>query len=38
MEKTWFKDINGYLKNTPINAVSKVITPLLFYTGEENQR
>ncbi|MHB1148199.1 MAG: hypothetical protein ACYC01_11480 [Lutibacter sp.] len=38
MGKTWFEDIDDYLKNTLINAVSKVIIPLLFYTGEENQR
>ncbi|MHB1146953.1 MAG: alpha/beta hydrolase family protein [Lutibacter sp.] len=36
MEKTWFEDMDGYLKNSPINAVSKVKTPLLSYTGEED--
>lgn len=36
MGKTWFEDMEGYQKNSPINAVSKVTTPLLSYTGEED--
>lgn len=36
MEKTWFEDMDGYLKNSPLNAVSKVKTPLLAYTGEND--
>lgn len=36
MGKTWFEDMEGFQKNSPINAVSKVTTPLLSYTGEED--
>ncbi|MGV8946487.1 MAG: prolyl oligopeptidase family serine peptidase [Lutibacter sp.] len=36
MEKTWFEDMHGYLKNSPLNAVTKVTTPLLSYTGESD--
>lgn len=36
MGKTWFEDMEGYQKNSPINAVERVITPLLSYTGEED--
>jgi hypothetical protein len=33
MGKTWFEDMDGYLKNLPINAISKV-TLLLAFTVE----
>lgn len=36
MGKTWFEDMDGYLRNSPLNAVSKVTTPLLSYTGESD--
>lgn len=36
MGKTWFEDMDGYLKNSPLNAVSKVTTPLFSYTGEND--
>lgn len=36
MGKTWFEDMDGYLKNSPLYAVSKVTTPLLSYTGESD--
>jgi len=36
MGKSLFEDMEGYLRNSPIHAVSKVTTPLLSYAGEED--
>lgn len=36
MGKPWFENKEGYLRNSPLNAVSNVTTPLLSYTGEED--
>ena len=36
MNKTLFEDFNGYQKNSPINGVSRITTPLLSYTGSED--
>jgi dipeptidyl aminopeptidase/acylaminoacyl peptidase len=36
MGKTLFEDYEGYQRNSPVNFVSNVITPLLTYTGAED--
>jgi dipeptidyl aminopeptidase/acylaminoacyl peptidase len=36
MGKTLFEDLEGYRRNSPINTVSNVSTPLLSYTGKED--
>lgn len=36
MGKTLFEDYAGYQRNSPVNWVSNVITPLLTYTGAED--
>ncbi|CAN1528379.1 DAP2 Dipeptidyl aminopeptidases/acylaminoacyl-peptidases [Flavobacteriaceae bacterium] len=36
MGKTLFEDYEGYQRNSPVNFVSNVITPLLTYTGTED--
>lgn len=36
MGKSLFEDLEGYRRNSPINSVSNVSTPLLSYTGKED--
>lgn len=36
MGKSLFEDLEGYRRNSPINTVSNVSTPLLSYTGKED--
>jgi dipeptidyl aminopeptidase/acylaminoacyl peptidase len=38
MGKSLFEDRKGYERNTPLNFVDKIETPVLIWTGEEDRQ